>query len=77
VTLCVRTGSSHRDRDIDVTTARLEDEGGRSTSFASFRDNDLLEVHGERIGFGDGFDFLTDLVQLRDRDVHDECADPL
>ena len=76
VTLCVRQGDDDRDRDIDFTSASLEDEGGDSTSFSSFRDNDLVEVSGERSGSGDSFDFNADLVRLRDRDVRDDCAVP-
>jgi len=76
VTLCVRQGNDDRDRDVDFETADLEDEDGRSTSFASFRTLDLVEVSGERIGTGDSFDFHTDLVRLRDRDVRDDCSIP-
>jgi hypothetical protein len=76
VTLCVRQGSDDRDRDVDLSDARLEDENGRSTSFASFRDNDLVQVSGERIGAGDAFEFFADVVSLEDRDVTDQCAIP-
>ena len=76
VTLCVRQGNDDRDRDVDFSEANLEDEDGRSTSFAAFRTNDLVEVSGERSGSGDGFDFITDLIRLRDRDVRDDCALP-
>ena len=76
VTLCVRQGDDDRDRDIDFETAALQDEGGSSTSFASFRTLDLVEVSGERIGTGDGFDFHADLIRLRDRDVRDDCSIP-
>ena len=77
VTQCVRLGDSSTDRDVDFTTARLEDEDGDVTSYAAFQTNDLVQITGERIGSGDGFGFIADLVEIIDRDARDVCATQL
>ncbi|MGH7823106.1 MAG: hypothetical protein ACREQ9_25380 [Candidatus Binatia bacterium] len=75
VRVCVRVGSDDRTRTVSTQGAIVQDESGDTTTDAAIREDDLLEIEGNRSDAGNSFTLDTERIRILDRDVRDVCDD--
>ena len=73
--LCVRVGDDQRLRSAFGGGAVYRGANGETRSFDDLEDDDLLEIDGDRSGFGAPDSFFVEQVRILERNVNDPCDD--